>query len=410
MLVLVAGGLSWWQCGDDEPAPAPAAAAGDVSVRDEGLEPPPLDAGADAAVAEQAPAAPVQAPPRPPPQPAKPAPTADELEAYIRRWREALEPLLNPRSRQPAPVKIVRSEPEAKLKPPAPCEPGTLALELLKTQLVDHVVAVDTSGSMYGGGLKAAADFLGRLEYGLAAEGREYRLLVLAEPQRLLVVDAGVLRGAVVASHDGVDVMLASAFDQPPGWGRLLRPGSEVRLVLVSDDRPLFTDVTAAVARLAAVTEGHRFTFSVVGGFSTTLDRPLLGPEDPPAAGRCREEGVFGVNEGLAYQRLASATGGSRASLCSTASRSALASTLVAEGQAVELCSWPLPPGIRPVEVRATGRLGTDYLQSEYAPANCAQMRRSYLLEPGALTLCPTTCASLKTDRFVSVQVRYECR
>ncbi len=159
----------------------------------------------------------------------------------MQKWRDALAPLL--KQRKPGPVTAITADRDA--PEDAGCEPGTLSFPFAASRVVDHLVVVDTSGSMVPQGLQAASDWIGQLEFELANAGTEYHLLVLAEPTQLSLGDAGVIQRRI-GSHDALDVMLASASDDKPRWLKRLRDNSEVRIVLITDDKPLADDAGIA--------------------------------------------------------------------------------------------------------------------------------------------------------------------
>lgn len=406
--------IGWWQCSDDEapvaaepstpsePTPVP------VNVEPPSQQPgssPPIDAGAaDAGSVTDAGPAMTDAGVS-----SMREPTPLQLEAYMKKWREALEPLMR-RGAPPSPVKAIVAE--AKESKPPPCEPGLRTLELLQHRSIDHVVAVDTSGSMYGPGLKAAAEWIGRLEFGLVQSGREYRIVVLAEPRVLKLGDAGIAPRSI-GSHDGLDVLLQSAVDELPRWLSLTREGSELRLLLITDDSSAARSSQHSFARMKEIMATRRHTFSVIGGFALPPDKLLLSSAEGVSQGTCRPlrrtQDPYGFDPGVLYQEVAIQTGGTRASLCSEPSRNGLVDVMIAEGAGEFTCAWSLGDDARVVDARAIGKARSDYLVREYSLTQCQNTRRSYLLEPPELALCPDTCTTLKQEGFEQLQVRVSC-
>lgn len=416
LLALVLVPLACWQCAgeDEEPTAAPAEAPVSVAPAPWQMEPQPpparepavvvVDAGApDAALAFIDDGA-----------PARREPTRLELEAYLRKWREALEPLMARTT--PLELKAI----VAGAPPAATTDAGSIAsvclggdhtFTLQHTSIVDHVVVVDTSGSMIPGGLKAASDWIARLEFELAHQEREYRILVLAEPAQLKVGSTSVVARRI-SSNDGLDVMLASARDERPRWLSMLREGSELRIVLITDDKPQVPDPRHYLDRFAKVFGApHSYTFSVMGGFTVPPEKPLLLGDDPINSRRCNERNtrIFGMDPGEVYQRIAMEAAGVRASLCSDLSRKALVTAVLPDLKPRSLCAFRLGDDPRVDNVRALGQARTEYLHREPSLAQCEHQRRGYLVEGPLFTLCPETCESLVKERIDEIQLHVDC-
>jgi hypothetical protein len=385
------------------------------------LDAPPPPSGADvrsAAPPESEPPPPVTRREEPPPVAevvdagagdAGAAPAADrrplpDVEAYMRKWRDALAPLL--KAKGPTPPTAIVAEREA--EPDAGCVSGVRSFWLGSFDPVDYLVVVDTSGSMIPSGVSAASDWIGQLEFTLATANRDYRLLVLAEPAQLQLGDAGIVRRRI-GSHDALDVMIASATGQPR-WLSMLRDRSELRIVLITDDRPTGDDPSAYQALLAqTIGDGHRFTFSIMGGFE-----PARVGQDAPSTVPCTGRGpdrrpLRGEDPGVTYQQLALATGGGRASLCSASSRAALVDAVSGGAPRRQACVWPIEPDAKLFDVRAYNAHSNDYLVREYSSAGCPGTRRSYLREGPLLSMCPDSCEALKHDGYEEVRARVEC-
>jgi hypothetical protein len=331
-----------------------------------------------------------------------------DVEAYMRKWRDALAPLLK---RMPmAPIAIVSEADKPDGGVDAGCEPGVRSFPLNRSDRVDYLVVVDTSGSMVPAGLRAASDWIGQLEFTLASAGSEYRLLVLAEPSWLQLGDAGVLR-RIIGSHDALDVVVATAVNDRPQWLRQLRDHSELRIVLITDDRPDAAGPDGYLAQLAqTLGDSHRYSFNIIGGFE-----PPLPGQDGPVTTRCTgvtsdHRTLRGLDPGVVYQQLAAATGGARASLCSERSRSALIDAISgAAPPPVNVCLWPLEREARLFDARVFGPHGSEFLVREYSSSGCPGTRRSYVLNGPLFSLCPDTCEAVRKDGFEEVRARIEC-
>ena len=398
--------LAWWAWPDTDEVqpPLPAESPAPVAVVEpEVREPAPVpvivpeDTVVDAGTPDAGPARALE-------------PTAPQLEAYLKKWRDALAPLFRHTSQ---PVTAVLAEREPRMEPSdagTPCRAGEHHLSFVKpVPLVDHVLVIDTSGSMFMA-MRALPDFIGRLEYELAASGREYRILVLAESLQLQTTTAKSLSRRV-ESNDGLDVLLASAVTEDPHWLSMLRPDAEARLLLISDDDAKGLIAEPYLARLQALFGERRFTFSVMGGFGLPPARTLLDSSDAVSTTVCSDPGsrIRGVASGGVYQRLSKLTSGTRASLCSEASRRALVTRLMVDSRPAPVCEWALGEGARPFDVRALGQARTEYLSQE-TPASCGTMRYGYLLDGPKLTLCPTTCETFLREHLEEIQLRLDCR
>jgi len=240
---------------------------------------------------------------------------------------------------------------------------------------------------------------------------------VLAEPRELKLPDAGFIDRAV-GSHDALDVMLRSASDEAPRWLSMLRETSELRVVLVTDDGSDRPDAKVWLERFRRVVGGSRaLSLNVIGGFAVDSRQPLLFAGDPVSTRSCRPDvdargrrvQPWGIDPGSVYQELAIATGGARASLCSETSRLSLIEPLLADARRTAGCAWSLGAGARIVDVRASGKRGSDYLLREYSTAQCAGMKRGYVVDGPMLVLCAETCARMRDEGFEQIEARVEC-
>lgn len=330
-------------------------------------------------------------------------PTEEELAAIVQRWKEALGPVLH--AFRPLPPKLVTAERRKPDAPPA-CEDGTRHWPLARRPRVELVVGVDTSGSMWAGGLEAAADFLARLELQLNAQGGDWRLQVIAEPRRLKLPDAGVVVDRRIGSLDGFEVLLQTA----PQWLPGVERDAELRVVLVSDDSPPDGSDAAALSQRLSAEVGERpspVSFSIVGGFAPLPGKALLDAADPLSPDTCRE---MGMSAGLTYQHLAMLSAGVRAPLCSAPARAAAAEVLGLVPAFVTACRFTLEPGARVTHAVARHRDGHDlYLLPEPVPVQCPGLERSYVTSDGSFTLCPDSCAELVGSGFESIEAQVLC-
>lgn len=354
-----------------------------------------VDAGSDARVADG-----------PEPGDAPREPTPEDVAALVARWKQALGPVLH--ARRPVPPKIVTAESHKPDAPP-PCDSGPRSWPLARRPRVDLVVGVDTSGSMWGGGLDAAADFLGRLEHQLVLQGGDWRLQVVAEPRHLQLPDAGVVIDRHIDSLDGFEVLLQTA----PRWLAGVERDSELRVVLVTDDSPFDRSDAATLWRRLSAEVGERPappSFSVVGGFDPLPGLALLGPTDPRSPGTCRTPAFRGMSPGRTWQDLAVLSAGVRAPLCNVDGRAAAAEVLGLVPALVSACRFALEPGARVTHAIARHRDGHDlYLLPEPVPVQCPGLERSYVTGDDSFTLCPDSCAELVRSGFQSIEAQVLC-
>lgn len=333
-----------------------------------------------------------------------------DVEAYMQRWRDALAPLFR-LGKQPTGVpQLIRAmahqEPDAGSEP---CAPRVELLSLRARPRVDLVVVVDTSGSMYRA-LPRVAQWLGELEGTIVERKRDVQLLVVADQRHLRTwkrVDAGGVNSPV-GSDDALEVIFAGATRGTDRWTSALRPGAELRIVVVTDDNARGTGEDF-VNRLTEVLGGTRFSFNLLGGLDSN-DGMVIAPEQPITRTRCSAEGINGLNSGEAYQEAAVFTKGLRAPLCWEKGRSQLLNALVELPTAVSSCMLPLnSPGHRVVSVDAEGpnRAPRRLLEER---ASCYAMRRGYRVEGAMLALCEDTCAELRADGYEELEVMLECR
>ncbi|MBS1152444.1 MAG: hypothetical protein H6Q89_4142, partial [Myxococcaceae bacterium] len=119
-----------------------------------------------------------------------------------------------------------------------------------------------------------------------------------------------------------------------------------------------------------------------------------------------------GVAPGLAYQRLAQATGGLRASLCQPASYRALSEALAdwPINSAPISCVWLLPPSSHVVDALAVRDTSTLFRLSEArSSAACIGRHDAWLASGQAFALCGPTCATLVDAGYEFVEVSTRC-
>lgn len=337
-------------------------------------------------------------------------PTAADVAAYVARWRAALEPIL--RNARPIDPIAINREADAGVSVRKRCIAGEHVLPMAPRNPLDLVVAVDTSGSMWGAGLDITADFIGRLEYQLVAQQTDYRLIVLAEPRVLkLTTDAGVTK-ASVQSHDGLDVLINTARDANPRWMQFVRDDSELRVLLITDDGPASgaTEPDFTARLITAVSRTH--TFSVLGGFKAktalTQEQPIVRRER--CQGSFNSKPMYGQDPGEVYQQVANVFGGVRASICDENSRDALLLVFAQPPERSMKCEWTLHPEVQLIDVRARDARGTEvFLVREPSVEGCPGLRHSYVLRKPLLAMCPETCAELKLRDMNEVKLRIEC-
>jgi hypothetical protein len=334
-------------------------------------------------------------------------------ESYMRRWRDAMMPLLLPKPRkQVANIIGVRNREQSERNEIDAgvelCTPGWNQLPLARPNpVLDFVVAVDTSGSMLML-LKPISKWLAEFEMALAKNNIDYRLIVLAEQRSFgsrIQLDAGVQQAAI-GSHDILDVLISSASNNAPKWNRLLRSGSALQLILITDDTTTMDVDADYLKRLTSELGAQRnFTVHTLGGFGLQ-EKPVIGFEAPISTTKCPQ----GINAGIPYQQLSIQTKGMRASICYEQTRAALLTALVSLKEAKAQCSmWLSPKAI--VQSARIYKLGepSSYLTREGLEALCENKKRNYFVQNGVFSLCAQTCQTLAADGF-GVEVEVSCR
>ncbi len=341
-----------------------------------------------------------------------------DYDAYMRRWKDALEPLFK-NGKYPGAPTVIRAErrpqPEEQDGPDAgPCEPISKRLSLALPRF-DIVVVVDTSGSM-AFALPVIAAWLGELERSIVKSRSDTQLLVVAEQQELGRTKGDGGYDLAVGSSDAVEVLLEGAVRGRDRWVDALRTRAELQIVLVTDDESRGQSVHL-LRRLNETLLGVPFSVSLLGGLDTPRHK-VLDPEEPIVSGysaRCDGEGLEGLEPGVVYQELVRATGGFRAPLCWKSSRWSLSWELLNKRStlAAPQCGWVLnAPRHRVDRVSAVG-LGRASAPLLYEPvrSNCFGTRRSYrMADEQLLVLCDDTCTELRHEGFEALELKLECK
>ncbi len=353
-----------------------------------------------------------------------------EAERVTKRWREALEPLFKSRrgsAKVEAKVVSVSADPQPEQVPDAgaygSCRGRLLTLPLWSEGAVDILVPIDTSGSMFPE-LKEVVSWLTALELSLRSGGLDFQLAVVADRgafQRVrtpLALDGGLVQAAI-GSQDAFETLIRNArTGDGVRWPQLLRPGATKHLVIVTDDEAADPSGLLYLPRLLEAADGALGTpehpeiaVHFLGGFEAAAGA-VLQPSARLADHRCRPGGVA---PGLAYQRVAQATGGLRASLCSPEAMAALGTALAdwAVPRRASSCLrlLSLEADERVVEVRASAlSRGVLRLHEAHNAEACVARKDGWLRSGRLLALCQSTCEALRESGFAALEVHTECR
>lgn len=298
---------------------------------------------------------------------------------------------------------------------------------------MDVIIAIDTSGSMVSE-LHDVVAWLAEVEVSLRTLGADFQMLVVADHLSLAQarprrpnwaaaasdagqVDAGRIQ-ASIGSRDALDTLIASAREgPPPRWPELLRMTSAKHVVIVTDDEaideqglPYLSLLASAASGLLGAPENPNFSLHLLGGFEPPRRDEVLGPAEPLATSRCRG----GVAPGLAYQRIARATGGLRASLCHPESYRALAKALSQWPipTVPVSCMWLLRPGVDGrtlYEARALRGAQSLRLWEAASANSCTGRHDAYVTSGQMFALCSATCASLADAGYQAVRLSTRC-
>jgi hypothetical protein len=333
-----------------------------------------------------------------------------DVEDYMRRWRNALAPLfrLSMDAHRPELFRAMVLDagvPDAGLEP---CKPKVQRLAFTPRGRADLVIVVDTSGSM-SRTLPKISRWLAELEMAINKAGQDVQLLVVAEQHSLgreVASDGGY--DLYVGSRDSLEVLLEGAKPGKNRWTDALRPGVELRIVVVTDDEAEGKG-PSYVARLTELLAETRFSVHLLGGLET--NGAVLSAEQPLVESTCRADAIIGLERGIAYQEAVRLTGGYRASICSEVARRALSAALLQLSATTAQCAWLLDiPRHRVDRIDAVGpaRASTRLL-SELHDSSCPGARQSYRLAGSMLALCADTCTSLRESGFDGIELTLEC-
>ncbi len=415
-MLAVAALLFWWAHEDEEPVVAPTPPPPAVPTEPSAVVVPVPDAAV--AFVVQVPDAAITLAPQ----------TVDagpgeqlRIDEIMQRWRAALTPLFRyDRKLAFKPPALIAVSSEGKEPPPPEprCEDRETHYPLHATGTVDFVIAIDTSGSM-GWVLSEVVRWLGSLELALREKGANFNLIVVADHRSLyrkkVARDAGAIQ-ADIGSTDAMETLIRSAREGAgPRWTQLLRPGSVKHLVVVTDDEandkrglPYLGPLVEAANGMLGTEDAPAFTFHLVGGFAPPNPQEVLPAQAPLVTQTCPE----GQAPGLAYQRLAQVTGGTRTSLCYPSSFRAAARALV-EWPVVDLttsCVWLMRPGSVVVSAWAERARGTSArLWEVHTASSCYGRKDSFLASGQVFALCESTCVGLSDAGFENINVLVRC-
>lgn len=355
-------------------------------------------------------------------------------EDIMKRWRKALLPLFFPDPRSEgkhAPVIAARGEgrdPMVDAGAQPACGAGAQQFSLGGTGALDIIIAIDTSGSMRPE-IRDVLVWLTEVELVMRQQGVDFQMVVVADHAALRLalqrrpldggsqVDAGMVQ-APIGSRDALEKLIASAREGPaPRWPELLRTGAAKHVVVVTDDEANDESGLSYLGPLATAAGGllgppgsPDVTLHLLGGFEPPRPAEILGPDDPLATSKCKG----GEAPGLAYQRLAQATRGLRASLCYPKSYRAFAGALLEwhTSKAAVPCMWLLRPGVDARSIQEVGALGPrPSLRLWEAPGThaCPGRRDAYVTSGQVFALCSDTCATLRDAGYEMVTLSTRC-
>lgn len=356
------------------------------------------------------------------------------IELIMKRWREALAPLFKPDRKSagtPAPIIVLQGDGDTEAfdaGTAVPCGENVEQFSIRSSDAIDIVVAIDTSGSMFGE-LPRVVGWLSALEHRQRTRGADFQMIVVADHamlgrrSRRGRADGGERDGgrvqAPIGSRDALETLIASAHEGPsPRWSELLRPHSTKHLVIVSDDEASDATGTSYLEPLVAAGGGllgtvakPAFALHFLGGFEPPNGDTSMAFDEPLALGTCRG----GVAPGLAYQRLAQATHGLRASLCYARALVGFPNELFKFPRfgLASQCMWLMRSGIDArdiTQVRAVGKRLSLRLWEANSAASCSGRGDRFLTSGQAFVLCADTCASLTDAGYERVTISTRCR
>lgn len=347
---------------------------------------------------------------------------------------------------------------------------GTTAIATQAQKPVDIILAIDTSSSMAGEIDAVETNLNTNLANQLNLSGVDYQIILLADHGNpdvsgkfgicidsplsghdcatmdgdALPVDGALLKHYPIylGSHDAYDRILSDyALDDsgiydvapeggftpnlPYGYGQFLREDALKVILLVTDDdsggatTQTASDFDAALLALDPVqfgTAGERnYVFhNIIGmaGKSADTSVPWL-PTDPVEFGDC---GGDSANVGEEYQQSSIMTGGLRFPLCDNNNFDAVFQAMavsVTEGVALECAYQPAAPAngeldFDRVVAYFTGGGGGQQRLNRVANAGACQAN-SYYVSAGLISLCPSTCDTVKEDPTGSLDFHVAC-
>ena len=215
-------------------------------------------------------------------------------------------------------------------------------------------------------------------------------------------------------------------FDQAPnGWSAWLRPGAKKVFLEMTDDNedmPIEDFIGSLVAmapeHFGADPEHPTFVFhSIIGLAEKAAPTEAYQPDEPVQSEQCTGNDNDVTNAGESYQELSILTGGLRFPLCQFGAYDVVFQTIaddVVQRRAVA-CDFPVQPPPAGLEL--------DQIAIEYAPGNGEEPTKfgqaptpadcqpdAFYIANGRLTLCPDTCAAVKSDPQASVTALYTCK
>ena len=278
----------------------------------------------------------------------------------------------------------------SKLMAPGACFDNALAFEIdeiAEASMVDIIIAVDTSGSMWEEAAAVQAQ-LNTFATELASSGGDYRVILIADdsvciPQPLGgpgCTDGPDFRHVVhyVNSFDSLWSITAT-YSQ---YSDFLRDGAETHFVVVSDDDSMWTAAWFDAQVFSKALFSHPYVFHSVVGL--------------PTDGYFECPGI--ASYGSTYLHLSQNTGGQTHSICSSDWSDVYQG--LAQAVVSQTCSFPLSEvtslqnaetvtmwadaGDGGVELPLTGGLGGCGAGGFYAVA-----------DPPSIRLCPESCEAL---------------
>lgn len=346
-------------------------------------------------------------------------------------------------------------EPPEGEKPPFPPEQACHEVSQqasLSRKPVDIIIAIDNSGSMTAEIEGVQSNINRNFAEIIEQSGLDYRVILIAKhgsasrDQSVCIqtplsgTTCDPLPSAPVNGerffHYDIEISSVNALSRilstyntrdehrfaPNGWSGWLRPDSAKTFIVVTDDE---SEISAETF------EERLFNLEPAGNFGTVTDRNyvfhgIIGirAKNPVTEAYAASEPVVSTKcdsaakAGTRYEALSRSTGGLRFPVCETGSYDAVfraaARDVIASAEVA--CEFTPPPA-------PEGR-SYDQAYVEYVPGNGGAVQYFLQVEGAAscngqgftrdavtnrITLCPDTCATLKSDETAAVAVRYAC-